>query len=53
MFWNKGYDVIISVYDNINKILLHESNYIADVTMWPMLDNSSMSMGESLIISIL
>ena len=28
--WNKGYYVICSVYDVINKILLHDSNYIVD-----------------------
>ena len=24
VFWNKGYDIILSVYDVINKILLRE-----------------------------
>ena len=33
VFLNKGYDVIISVRDVINKILLRESNYIVDVVM--------------------
>ena len=33
IFQNKGYEVIISVHDNINKILLRESNYIVDVFM--------------------
>ena len=33
VFLNKGYDVIISVQDVINKILLRESNYIVDVVM--------------------
>ena len=28
VFWNKGYDVKISVYDVTNKILLRDSNYI-------------------------
>ena len=36
VFWNKGYDVIISVHDVINKILSRDSNYIVDVVMWPM-----------------
>ena len=31
VFWNKSYDVIISVYDVTNKILSRDSNYIADV----------------------
>ena len=34
VFWNKGYDVIISAPDVNNKILPHHSNYIADVAMW-------------------
>ena len=41
VFWNKGYDVITSVDDTINKILSHDSNYIVDVLMWP-----SISMSE-------
>ena len=32
-FWNKGYDVMISVYDITNKILSRDSNYIVDVVM--------------------
>ena len=32
LYWNRGYDVIISVHD-VNKILSLESNYIADVVM--------------------
>ena len=36
VFWNNGYDVIISVHDVINKILSRDSNYIIDVFMWPM-----------------
>ena len=35
VFWNKGYDVIISLDDVTNKILWHDSNYIVDVFMWP------------------
>ena len=33
VFWNKGYDVIISVDDVTNKILSRDSNYIVDVFM--------------------
>ena len=33
VFWNKGYDVIISVNDVTNKILSRDSNYIVDVFM--------------------
>ena len=46
VFWNKGYDVITSVDDIINKILSHDSNYIVDVLMWPKFGNCSMSMSE-------
>ena len=50
VFWNKGYDVIISVHDVTNKILLRDSNYIIDVVMC---GNSSVSMREVIITSIL
>ena len=35
VFWNTGYDVIISICDATNKLLSCDSNYIADVLMWP------------------
>ena len=44
IFWNKGYDVITSVYDVNNKILSRDTNQIVDVVMWPKFDNSSISM---------
>ena len=44
VFWNKGYDYIIFVYDVTNKILSHDSNYIVDVVMWPKFANSNISM---------
>ena len=53
VFWNKGYDVIISVDDVTNKILWHDSNYIVDVFMWPKFGNSNISMREVIITSIL
>ena len=34
VFWNKVYDVIILIYDVINKNLSLDSNHIADVVMW-------------------
>ena len=34
LFWNKGYDVIISVHDVTNKVLPRDSNYIVDLVMW-------------------
>ena len=53
VFWNEGYDVIIYVHDVTNKILSRDSNYIVDVVMWPKFGNSSISMREVIIISIL
>ena len=53
VFWNKGYDVIIFVYDVINKNLSRDSNYIVDVVMWPKFGNSSISMREVIITSSL
>ena len=53
VFWNKGYDVITPVCDVTNKILSHDSNYIVDVVMWPKFGNSSISMKEVIITSIL
>ena len=44
LFWNKGYDVMIYVYDVTNKILSRDSNYTIDVVMWPKFGNSSISM---------
>ena len=52
-FWNKGYDIIISVDDINSKILWHDSNYIVDVFMWPKFGNSSISMREVITTSIL
>ena len=43
VFWNKGYDVIISVHDVTNKILSRDSNYNVNVVMWPKFGNSSIS----------
>ena len=53
VFWNKGYEVIISFHDTTNKISSRDSNYILDVAMWPKFGNSSMSMREVVITSIL
>ena len=53
VFWNKGYDVIISVDDVTNKILSRDSNYIVDVSMWPKFGNSSISLREVITASIL
>ena len=52
VFWNKVYDLIISVDDVTNKISSRDSNYIVDLFMWPKFGNSSISMRE-VIITIL
>ena len=46
VFWNKGYNVIISVHDVINQILSPDSNFIVDVIMWPKFGKSSSSSRE-------
>ena len=51
--WNKGYGVIISLYDVTNKILSRDSSYIVEVVMWPKFGNSSISMREVIITLIL
>ena len=52
-FWNKAYDILISVHDMTNKILLCNSKYIVDVAMWPKFGHSSIYMREVIITSIL
>ena len=53
IFWKKGYDVIISVYDVTNKFLSRDWNYIIDVFMWPKFGNCCISMRKVIITSIL
>ena len=53
VFWNKGYDVIIFVHDVTNKVLSRDSNYIVDMFIWPTFGDSSISMTEVIITSIL
>ena len=53
VFWDKGYGVIIFVYDVTNEILLRDSNYIVDVVIWPKLVNSSIPMRKVIITSVL
>ena len=53
VFWNKAYGVIIFVHDVTNKILSRDSNYIVDVLIGSKFDNSSISMREVIITSIL
>ena len=52
-FWKNGYDVIFSVHDVTSKILSRYLNYIVDLVMWPKFGNSSISMREIIITSIL
>ena len=52
LFWNKECDVLISVYDVINKIQSRDSAYM-DVIMWLTFDNSTTFMIEAIMISIL
>ena len=49
IFWNKGYDVIISVHYVTNKILSLISYYIVDVDMWSKFGNSSTSIRDVII----
>ena len=44
---------MFSVYDVTNEILPRYSNNIVEVIMWPKFGNSSISMREVIIISIL
>ena len=53
IFWNLDYDVIISVHDVTNKILLRDSISIVDVAMWPEFDNFNYSMRDVIITSTL
>ena len=53
IFQKKGYDVIIIDYDVTNKILSCDSNSIVDVAMLPKFGNSSISVREVIITSIL
>ena len=52
-FWKKGFDVIISVHDATNKILSLDWNYNVNLVMWPKFGNSSISVREVIITSIL
>ena len=53
LFWNKGYEVIISNHEVTNKVLSTDSNYIVDVVMSPKFGSSSTSIIEVAITSIL
>ena len=49
LFWNKGYDIIISVHGLTKKILSGDSNYMVDVLIRPKFGNSSVSMREVIL----
>ena len=53
VFWNKGYDVIIPPHDGTNRVLACDSNYFVEAVMWPKFNNSSISVREVIITSIL
>ena len=53
VFWNRGYDVIISLDNFTNKTLSRDSNYIVDEFMWPKFGNCSIGMREVITILIL
>ena len=53
IFQNKGHDVIIVDYDVTKKIFSGFSNHTVDVLMWSKFGNSSISLREVIIISIL
>ena len=53
IFWNKVYDVMVSVHDVDNKILSRNSNCIVDVVMWPKFGNFNITVREVSTTSIL
>ena len=53
VFWNKGYDAIISVHDVTNEILPSDLNYIVDMAMWSKFGNFSISMREVITTSLI
>ena len=44
---------MISVHDFTSKIVSRDSNYVVDMVMWPKFGNSSISMKEVTLTSIL
>ena len=52
-FWNKGYDVMITVEDVTKKISTRDSNYVVHLFMRSKFGNSSISMREVITTSIL
>ena len=52
VFWNKGYGVIIFVYDVTNKVLSRDSKHIVDVVMGQKFGNCSIFTRKFIITSI-
>ena len=52
VFWNKGYDVIISAHDVTNIVLLIDSKHIVDVVMRTNFGSSRIFMREVMIPTI-
>ena len=53
VFCNKGYDVIVFVCDITNKILSRGLNYVVNVVIGQKFGNSSISLTEVIITSVL
>ena len=53
VFYNKGYEVIVFVCDITNKILPRGLNYVVNVVIGQKFGNSSISMTEVIITSVL
>ena len=53
VFWNRGYDIISSIHEVTNKVLSRDSNYVVDAVTRPKFGNSSISMKEVILTSIL
>ena len=53
LFWNKIYDILVLVHKVTNKILSSDSNYIVDLVIWAKFGNSTLSLWEVVIATIL
>ena len=53
IFWNKEYDVIISVHGVTERVFSRNPSYVVDMVMWPKFGNSNISMKEVTITLIL
>ena len=53
VFWNRGYDIISFIHEVTNKVLSRDSNYVVDAVTRPKFGNSSISMKEVILTSIL